>query len=71
MEHTEHMQQSEYMEYPFGFGFELMEQPKALECFNAMSEQEQEELLRKLLTVHTREEMRGFVKAMAASQPKK
>ncbi len=71
MEHTEHTPHSEYMEYPFGFGFALMEQPQALEHFNAMSEQEQEELLRKLLTVHTREEMRGFVKAMAASHSKK
>ena len=49
------------MEYPFGFGFELMKHPDAMARFNTMSEEEKREAFRRISEIGSREEMRIFL----------
>ena len=49
------------MEYPFGFGFELMKNPDAMERFNTMSEDEKREVFGRISEIKSREEMRRYL----------
>ena len=51
-------------EYPFGFGFALMQSPGAIEHVQAMSEQEQRELCRRLCSVSSDEEWKRLVQEL-------
>jgi hypothetical protein len=51
----------ENMEYPFGFGFELMKHPDAMERLNTMSEEEKRVTFRRISEIGNREEMRRFL----------
>ena len=51
----------ENMEYPFGFGFELMKHPDAMERLNTMSEEERRVTFRRISEIGNREEMRRFL----------
>ena len=53
-------------EYPFGFGFALMENPKAMERFQAMSEPQKRALGRRLRDLRTEQELRMLVAEMAS-----
>lgn len=55
----------EHTEYPFGFGFALMQNPKALERFRTMSDLRKREWMRKLPRIQTEEDLREFVEAIA------
>ncbi len=52
-------------EYPFGFGFALMQNPKAIAHFKQMSEPEQREFGRRLRTVGSDEEWKNLVSELA------
>lgn len=65
--HTEGV--SEYMEYPFGFGFELMNNPKAMKLFFSLDDRGQRELMKTVSTIRTREEMRGFLWGLTEELP--
>ena len=49
------------MEYPFGFGFELMKHPDAMERLNTMSDEEKREVFRQISKIDSREEMRTYL----------
>ena len=53
------------MEYPFGFGFELMKNPDAMERFNTMSEEEKREVFGRISEIDSREEMRRYLAELA------
>lgn len=52
------------MEYPFGFGFELMKHPDAMERFEAMSEEEKKEAFRRISEIDSPEEMRKYLEEL-------
>ena len=60
---------SEYMEYPFGFGFELMGNPRAMEYFFSLDEERKRELMKTISAIRTREEMRGFLEGITIDLP--
>lgn len=57
----------EYMEYPFGFGFELMNNPSALKLFLSLSDKRKAELMKRIATIESSEEMRGFLAGLVES----
>jgi hypothetical protein len=57
------------MEYPFGFGFELMSNPRAMERFFSMDDKQKRELMRAIAAIRTREEIRGFLAGITAELP--
>ena len=52
------------MEYPFGFGFALMENPEAMARICAMSEEEKRTAFQRISEIRTPAEMRDFLKAL-------
>ncbi len=60
---------TESMEYPFGFGFELMNNPRAMEIFFSLDEKRMRELMKTVSAIRTREEMRGFLAGIAEELP--
>ena len=52
------------MEYPFGFGFELMKHPEAMSRLDSMNEEEKRETVRRLSEIGNREELRKFLTAL-------
>ena len=56
-------------EYPFGFGFALMQNPRAIAHFHRMSEPEQRELGRKISSISSEEEWRDLVRELGKIPP--
>ena len=51
----------DFMEYPFGFGFELMKNPRAMNYFFALDDERKRALMRSISEIDSREQMRGFL----------
>ncbi|MBQ8332120.1 MAG: hypothetical protein IJX94_06460 [Clostridia bacterium] len=58
------------MIYPFGFGFELMENETAMAYFRSLDDKHKRELMKKVLRINTPEEMRGFVEGLGERKMK-
>lgn len=54
----------ECMEYPFGFGFELMNNPRALQLFFSLDDDATRALMKSIQEIESREEMRGFLEGL-------
>ena len=57
------------MEYPFGFGFALMSNPRAMTLFFSLNEEHQRDLMRTISGIESREEIRGFLEGIVQSIP--
>ena len=55
---------SDDMIYPFGFGFALMENEGAMAYFRALDDRQTRELMKKVLHINSREEIRNFVEGL-------
>lgn len=53
--------QSDRMIYPYGFGFALMENPRAMQYFFSLDDERQRSLMRTIAEIESPEEMRGFL----------
>ncbi len=51
-------------EYPFGFGFALMKNPRAMQNFAEMSEWQKRELGRKLQRISSEQELRKMIEEL-------
>ncbi len=56
-------------EYPFGFGFALMQNPKAMEHFGEMNEPQRRELGRKINAISSEEDLRTLISEIALIPP--
>ena len=56
-------------EYPFGFGFTLMQTPKAMEHFSEMSDAQRRELGRKLRAISSDEDWKNLIRDLALIPP--
>ena len=56
-------------EYPFGFGFALMQTPKAMEHFEAMSEPQRRELGRKICAISSEEDWKNLIRELSLIPP--
>ena len=54
-----------YAELPLGFGIALAENPQAGRAFEALSAQQQQEVLSKTHAVSSKQEMQAFVQSLA------
>ena len=70
MEPTKERFPSDDMIYPFGFGFELMENDAAMSYFRSLDDKHKRELMKKVLRINTPEEMRGFVEGLGVKKEK-
>jgi|GEM_PF-5381205 len=63
---NERTEKNKYLlpEYPFGFGFALMQNPRAMQTFAAMNEWQKRELGRKLQRVSSEQELRGVIEEL-------
>ena len=52
---------AECMEYPFGFGFELMKNERAMKLFFSLDDEQKRNLMKTISEIESREEMRGFL----------
>ncbi|HEX2986289.1 MAG TPA: hypothetical protein VHO71_05670 [Caproiciproducens sp.] len=50
---------------PIGFGMALAMNPKAMEQFTSLSEQEQANLMEQTHQIHSRDQMHNFVQSIA------
>lgn len=57
----------ESMEYPFGFGFELMKNPRAMELILSMDDEKKGNLMKEISAIRNRAEMRGFLAGLVES----
>ncbi len=57
------------MEYPFGFGFALMDNPRAMSFFFSLDDNRKRELMRSIVEIQSQEEMRGFLAGIAEQIP--
>ncbi|MBO5938813.1 MAG: hypothetical protein J6Q82_04865 [Clostridia bacterium] len=67
------MKQNEFYlppEYPFGFGFALMQNPRAIAHLSEMSEPEWREFGRKISAISSEEEWRNLISELALIPPK-
>ncbi len=55
-------------EMPLGFVMSLAQNSEALECFNALSDEEKQSIINKTSTIRSKSEMRKFVGNIAAEQ---
>ena len=53
--------QPERMIYPYGFGFALMENPRAMQYFFSLNDERKRALMRTIREIESPEEMRGFL----------
>ena len=51
-------------DYPFGFGFCFMKNRRAIHVFHAMSEQEQQRLVRRLVQLPTQDEQKAWIEEL-------
>ena len=56
------------MEYPFGFGFALMENPDAMARFSTMSEEEKRQAFRYIEQIDSPREMQKFLEALGRGE---
>ena len=56
-------------EYPFGFGFTLMQTPRAMEHFKEMNESQRRELGRKLRAVSSDEDWKDLIRELSLRPP--
>ena len=59
------------MEYPFGFGFELMRNPRAMERLEAMGDQEKRAVMKRVSEAESPEEIRRILGELAGETTKK
>ena len=52
-------------EYPFGFGFALMNNPKAMQAFAQMNEGQKRDLGRKIHRISSEQELRKLIEELA------
>ena len=52
------------MEYPFGFGFELMKNPRAMQLFFSLDDERKRRLMKSIAHIQSHEEMRGFLEGI-------
>ncbi len=59
------------MEYPFGFGFELMRNPHAMERLEAMGDKEKRAVMKRVSEADSPEEIRRILEELAGDPKKK
>ncbi len=69
MKRRNNREPSECMEYPFGFGFELMNNPRALKFFFSLDDEGKRALMKSIQEIESREEMRGFLEGIVQQIP--
>ena len=52
-------------EYPFGFGFALMQNPRAMQTFKQMNEGQKRDLGRRLQTISSEKEIKNLIDELA------
>lgn len=57
------------MEYPFGFGFELMKNQRAMKFFFSLDDEQKRDLMKTISEIESREEMRGFLAGITERIP--
>ena len=61
MKRNQLKQPPDCMEYPFGFGFALMDNPRAMKFFFSLDDDRKRDLMKTISQIQSREEMRGFL----------
>lgn len=52
------------MEYPFGFGFELMNNPEAMAYLDSLEDTDKKKLMKRMGQLKTAEELREFIRKL-------